>query len=166
MNRLFFLAIFTVLLCSAPLVRADDILSSKRPVPSQTDSSRLHSNLTLPQLADLLRQWNSSCQTEILQGAVRVRLNGIISLFLLDEDRESIQYFVRFDTDTPLDRINAWNREYRYARHFVRTLDDGTRATDMEVDHLLSGGVSTKNLFQFFDLTQMLTTNFKQNLEK
>lgn len=165
MKQLLVLAVFAMLLCPAPPAQADDILSSKKPSPSRQVSAPLYDSLTVPQLCDLLRQWDGSCRPEPVDDVVRIRLNGISALFLLNDERDSLQYFVRFESDVPLDRVNLWNTDYRYARHYVQTLDDGTRVINMELDHTLCGGVSRKNIFEFFELTRLLTANLKQNLE-
>ncbi|WP_300718347.1 YbjN domain-containing protein [uncultured Desulfovibrio sp.] len=166
MKKLLVLAVFSLLLCAAFPAQADDILASKKPSPPRQVSAPLYSSLTVPQLCDLLKQWDSSCRAEPVDDVVKIRLDGINALFLLNDERDSLQYFVRFESDVPLDHVNLWNTEYRYARHYVQTLDDGTRVINMELDHTLCGGVSKKNIFEFFELARLLTATLKQNLEK
>lgn len=164
MKKLFIFTVLAMILSVSAPVNARDILGS----PSQTaqEKQKLHTRLTVSQLCDLLDQWDSSCRPTVTDGAIKVRFDSINALFLLYDDGGSLQYFVRFETDVPLDRVNLWNAEYRYARHYVNTLDDGSRVITMEIDHPLSGGVSKKNIFEFFDLARVLTRNLRQNLEK
>lgn len=93
--------------------------------------------------------------------AVRVKMEMITVLFLLEEDQLSLQAFAGFRSEKAnLTKVNEWNRNKRYSRAYI----DGDGDPVIELDLDLRGGVTPAGFVNFLNTVRLSVVQYSRHV--
>lgn len=86
-------------------------------------------------------------------GSVVWKIDGMITQIFVFSDGESIQFSAAFKaTNTPLGKVNEWNRTRRFGRAYLDEEGDSHLESDLD----LAGGVTSERIRDFLKTCRVL----------
>lgn len=108
----------------------------------------IYTSVTPQELVDLLGEYG--VKGNINEDNVTVVRDGEKSFYFINDNNDSIQFYVGYEVDIPLEKVNDFNNKYRYAKCIRRLGSDKKPFVSMEIDFSITGGVTKENIFDFF----------------
>ena len=121
----------------------------------------IYISITPQELVDLLGEYGVKGHIE--ENCVVVVRDGEKSFYFIDDENESIQFYVGYEMDIPLERINEFNDKYRYSK-CVKRVHDETAVVSIEIDLNTTGGVTKESLFAFFRIIDLSLEKYHELL--
>ena len=98
------------------------------------------------EVMEILRADGFSAVTQLKEGAIKVSVNGLTPILFNNEVGDLQAYFVASGVELSYEDINEWNRTKRLSRAYLDSDNDPV----LEADLLSSGGLTRKNVGEFF----------------
>ena len=98
------------------------------------------------EVMEILRADGFSAVTQLKGGAIKVSVNGRTPILFNNEDGDLQAYFVASGVELSYEDINEWNRTRRLSRAYLDSDNDPV----LEADLLSNGGLTRKNVGEFF----------------
>lgn len=99
---------------------------------------------------------------ELLEkGAIRIKVDGLTYVLFNREDGDLQAFFGVNQTKVSYETINAWNRDIRLSRAYL----DRDQDPILEADLLSNGGISNKNITEFFRIFILSSKKYMEHLK-
>jgi hypothetical protein len=99
---------------------------------------------------------------ELLEkGAIRIKVDGMTYVLFNREDGDLQAFFGVNQTKISYETINAWNRDTRLSRAYL----DRDQDPILEADLLSNGGISSKNITEFFRIFILSSKKYVEHLQ-
>jgi hypothetical protein len=99
---------------------------------------------------------------ELLEkGAIRIKVDGLTYVLFNREDGDLQAFFGVNQTKISYETINAWNRDTRLSRAYL----DRDQDPILEADLLSNGGISSKNITEFFRIFILSSKKYVEHLQ-
>jgi hypothetical protein len=99
---------------------------------------------------------------ELLEkGAIRIKVDGLTYVLFNREDGDLQAFFGVNQTKVSYETINAWNRDIRLSRAYL----DRDQDPILEADLLSNGGISSKNITEFFRIFILSSKKYVEHLK-
>lgn len=113
------------------------------------------------EVVSALRQEGYSAIEIVEKGAIRIKVDGMIYMLFNREDGDLQAFFGLNETKISYQTINAWNRDTRLSRAYL----DRNQDPILEADLLANGGISSKNITEFFRIFVLASKKYMSHLQ-
>jgi len=132
-NRLFQLCAATILAFSIGLPTAHAAYTAK--VYDKTSVQEIH---------EILRSEGYAASID-KDGDIQLKINGRTAYIVVSKNQESIRFSISFSGNGNFEKVNAWNRSYKYAQSYITKKGNPVMKLGLDLD----GGVTRARIVDF-----------------
>lgn len=114
------------------------------------------------ELVEMMKSDGYSAVSRLKDGVISIRVDGVTYALLNNSDGDLQTYYAISDVKLSYEDINEWNRTMRLSRAYL----DSDKDPALEADLLANGGLTQKNVTEFFRVFLGSVKVFKEFVTK
>ena len=114
------------------------------------------------ELVEMMKSDGYSAVSRLKDGVISIRVDGVTYALLNNSDGDLQTYYAISDVKLSYEDINEWNRTMRLSRAYL----DADKDPALEADLLANGGLTQKNITEFFRVFLGSVKVFKEFVTK
>ena len=114
------------------------------------------------ELVEMMKSDGYSAVSRLKDGVISIRVDGVTYALLNNSDGDLQTYYAISDVKLSYEDINEWNRTMRLSRAYL----DADKDPALEADLLANGGLTQKNVTEFFRVFLGSVKVFKEFVTK
>jgi hypothetical protein len=114
------------------------------------------------EVVSTLRQEGYSSVEILEKGVIRVKVDGMTYMLFNRDDGDLQAFFGVSETQASYQTMNTWNRDTRLSRAYL----DRDQDPVLEADLLADGGISPKNITEFFRIFILSSKKYVEHLQQ
>jgi len=114
------------------------------------------------ELVEIMKNDGYSAVSRLKDGVITIRVDGVSYGLLNNRDGDLQTYYAISDANISYEDVNEWNRTMRLSRAYL----DADKDPTLEADLLANGGLSQKNVTEFFKVFLGSVKRFREFVVK